>query len=143
MRPRCRCFHHRGNHPGDDECEVLGCGCPMFVTAEALDMDMNMVILCGSLAAPAELRQFSSGSELLRFLVTTRTEQPKRRVDVVSVTWWEPGVNEPMRTAPRGTRVWVQGQIQRRFWSKDNGRESRLEVVANEVVVDGPWEGTE
>lgn len=104
-------------------------------------MDMNMVILCGTLAARPELRQFESGAQYLRFPMTTVTEQPKHRVDVVTVTWWDPERHHPLRTADRGMRVWVQGQIQRRFWSNENGRASRLEVVANEVMVDEPWEG--
>ena len=39
-------------------------------------MDLNLVVLCGRLAAPAEIRQFESGSRLARYLVTVRSEEP-------------------------------------------------------------------
>lgn len=104
-------------------------------------MDYNVVVLAGKLAAPPEVRKFESGSELIRFLITVRTETPKRRVDVVSATYWEPSEDHSLRDAVVGSRVWVTGQIQRRFWSTDNGRQSQLEVVAHDVTVYAPSEG--
>jgi hypothetical protein len=31
--------------------------------------------------------------------------------------------------------VWVAGAVQRRFWSGDDGRRSRIEVVAEQVCL--------
>lgn len=93
-------------------------------------MDMNMVLLSGKLAAPPELRKFESGSRLLRSLVTARCDAPRRRVDVIPVTLWEPAQDHELIEAPAGQRVWVLGTVQRRFWSSTEGRRSRLEVVA-------------
>ena len=53
-------------------------------------MDMNLVILAGKLAEPPQLRKFASGSSLLRSLVSVRTHAPRRRVDVIPVTLWDP-----------------------------------------------------
>lgn len=112
-------------------------------------MDMNTVILCGKLAAPPELRDFESGSRLLRILVTVRTEEPRRRVDVVPVTLWNSDTTKkihpdsPEKIHPdfeaaaamkAGDRIWVYGSVQRRFWSSLEGRRSRLEVVAASVI---------
>ncbi|MEA2010868.1 MAG: hypothetical protein U9N78_09190, partial [Actinomycetota bacterium] len=33
----------------------------------------------------------------------------------------------------RGDRIWIAGSIQRRFWSDDHSRRSRIEVVAHHV----------
>ncbi len=99
-------------------------------------MDLNLVVLSGRLAAPAEVREFESGARLVRYLVTVRSEEPRRRVDVVPVTRWDPPhdgeVLEP------GRRIWVAGAVQRRFWSAAEGRRSRLEVVADQVSVRKP-----
>jgi len=96
-------------------------------------MDLNLVVLAGRLAAPPELRQFELGSVLARYLITTRSEQPTSRIDVVPVTLWDPPAalidDEP---AP-GARIWVAGSVQRRFWSAEEGRRSRIEVVAAQV----------
>jgi single-strand DNA-binding protein len=89
-------------------------------------MDLNLVVLCGRLAAPAEVRTFESGSRLARYLVTVRSEEP-RRVDVLPVTLWDPP-----------DAVWVAGSVQRRFWSGAEGRRSRLEVVAEQVCLRPP-----
>jgi single-stranded DNA-binding protein len=96
-------------------------------------MDLNLVVLAGRMAAPPERRVFSGGSRLLRLLVTVRLESPRRRVDVVPITVWDPDDDTWEQEPPPGHRVWVAGSIQRRFWSSDEGRRSRLEIVADQI----------
>ncbi|MCP3995390.1 MAG: single-stranded DNA-binding protein [bacterium] len=96
-------------------------------------MDMNVVVLSGRLAAPPEYRCFESGSKLLRSLVTVRSNSPRRRVDVVPVTLWDPVSGHEVIDAPAGEHVWVVGTVQRRFWSSGDERKSRLEVVAHHI----------
>lgn len=96
-------------------------------------MDMNLVVVAGKLAAPPELREFESGSRLLRSLVTVRSDSPRRRVDVLPVTLWDPEGDHELIDAPVGKGVWVVGSIQRRFWSAAEGRRSRLEIVAHHM----------
>ncbi|GBE22639.1 MAG TPA: hypothetical protein ENH00_12370 [Actinobacteria bacterium] len=98
-------------------------------------MDLNLVVLCGRLASPGELREFESGTCLLRLLITVRTEEPRRRVDVVPVTLWDPDEDLVEAVRESGIRIWVAGAVQRRFWADPEGRRSRLEVVADQVTV--------
>ena len=94
-------------------------------------MDLNTVVLAGRLASAPEVREFNNGSTVTRLLVVVRTEQPRRRTDVVPVACWDMDLPD----FQPGDRVWVAGAIQRRFWSdQDTGRESRIEVVAHEVT---------
>jgi single-stranded DNA-binding protein len=77
----------------------------------------------------------------VRYLVTVRSEEPRRRVDVVPVTLWDPG-DELIDAEPTpGRRVWVVGTVQRRFWSAEEGRRSRLEIVADRVCLSPEDEG--
>ena len=94
-------------------------------------MDLNLVVLAGRLAAAPEIRSFDNGSSLVRYLVTTRSERPRRRIDVVPVVLWSADDNDA--DLRRGDRVWVAGAVQRRFWSDDRNRRSRVEVVAFHV----------
>jgi single-stranded DNA-binding protein len=96
-------------------------------------MDMNLVVVAGKLAAPPELRQFESGSRLLRSLVTVHSDAPRRRVDVLPVTLWDPPENHELIEAAVGKGVWIVGSVQRRFWSDAEGRRSRLELVAHHM----------
>lgn len=96
-------------------------------------MDLNLIVLCGRLAVDGELRVFDSGARLVRYLVTTRVDFPRRRVDVIPVTLWDPPddlVDEP---GLKGERIWVCGSAQRRYWESPDGRRSRVEVVAEQV----------
>lgn len=102
--------------------------------------DVNMVVLSGRLASPPEVRRFDSGTELVRLLITVRSEAPDtgiNRVDVIPVTiWGNPDVGsvlDEIGDDPVGARFWIAGSAQRRFWDGTDGRRSRIEVVAPAV----------
>jgi len=99
-------------------------------------MELNLLVLSGRLATVPEVREFDGGSTLYRLLVTVRSTTPKARVDVIPVTLWNPTKDQKdmVDDMNPGDAIWVAGSVQRRFWSGDDGRRSRLEVIANEVV---------
>lgn len=96
-------------------------------------MDLNLIVLCGRLAVDAELRTFDSGAQLIRYLVTTRVDHPRKRTDVIPVTLWDPPADLVDQPGSKGERLWVCGAIQRRYWEGPEGRQSRIEVVAEQV----------
>ena len=95
-------------------------------------MDLNLVVVAGRLAATPEVRVFENGNTVTRLLVTTRQEEPRRRIDVVPVVAWDNETRVP-EGLERGDRVWVAGAVQRRFWSDSGSRRSRVEIVAKHV----------
>ena len=98
-------------------------------------LDLNLVVLCGRLASEPEIRTFDSGSRLARMLVIVRADAPRRRVDVIPVTYWDPPDDFVAEPPERGTRIWVCASVQRRFWESPDGRRSRIEVVAEQVTI--------
>ncbi len=100
-------------------------------------MYLNLTVLAGRLAATPEFKTFESGSILVRCLVTVRTEEPRRRIDVIPVVMWNPSEaqTEELRDAERGETVWVAGSTQRRFWPQGEGRSSSTEIVAHEMRI--------
>jgi len=96
-------------------------------------MDLNLIVLCGRLAVDGELRVFDSGARLIRYLVTTRVDFPRRRVDVIPVTLWDPPDDLVDQPGTKGERIWVCGSVQRRYWENPDGRRSRVEVVAEQA----------
>ena len=101
-------------------------------------MDLNIVVIAGTLAAPPEHRIFDSGTGLWRLLVTTRVTEPRKRVDVIPVVYWDTDDAEHMTvldSLDRGDRVWIVASAQRRFGSSPDERRSKLELVANHVQV--------
>lgn len=96
-------------------------------------MDLNLVVLCGRLAAPPELRTFDGPEPHVRLLLAIRTEAPKRRLDLIPVvTGKSPG---ELADFPVGERVWVAGMLQRRIRNETDSanRASEVEVVAYEI----------
>ena len=107
-------------------------------------MDLNLIVIAGRLAAEPELTTYASGARLLRLLVTVRSQEPRRRIDVLPVVMWDPADDVLPDEPVRGTAVWVAGSVQRRFWSADAGRTSRIEIVAHDIQIrTEPIEGEE
>lgn len=98
-------------------------------------MDLNLVVIAGRIAAEPDVRTFESGSTLMRLLVTVRSEEPRRRIDVIPVVQWNPEPDSIRDELQRGRGVWVVGALQRRFWSAEDGRLSRVEIVAHEITL--------
>lgn len=96
-------------------------------------MDLNLVVLCGRLAAPPELSHFDSGASRIRLLVAVRTELSSPRLDLLPVIMWKP--SEELAELQANERVWVSGMLQRRFWETPvaSGRTSSLQVVAHRI----------
>lgn len=98
-------------------------------------MDLNLTVLCGRLATDPEVRVFDSGTRLIRYLITTRVDYPRKRTDVIPVTIWDPPTELVEEPGAKGERVWACGAVQRRYWESADGRRSRIEVVAEQVKV--------
>jgi len=99
-------------------------------------MDLNLIVLCGRLMVDAELRVFDSGTRLVRYLVRTEVDYPRRRVDVIPVALWDPPDDLVDNPGEKGERIWVCGSAQRRHWEYPDGRRSGIEVVAEQVKLD-------
>jgi single-stranded DNA-binding protein len=98
-----------------------------------MPMDVNELALKGRLAAAPDYRVLESGSRMARLLVAVRSEEPHSRLDVLPVVWWAPE-DEFVAAPPEvGSRVWITGSVQRRYWESADGRRSKLEVVAAHV----------
>lgn len=98
-------------------------------------MDLNLIVIAGRVAAQPDIRTFDSGTALMRLLVTVRSKSPRRRVDVIPVSVWDPAPDLCDGSIETGTNVWIAGAVQRRFWSATDGRRSRLEVIAHDVAI--------
>jgi len=96
------------------------------------EMNFNIVVLSGRLAVEPEIEVFESGSVVVKLLVTVHTEEPRRRIDVLPIAWYNPDM-DVVDDLERGSHVWVSGAVQRRFWSADARRQSRVEIVAGDV----------
>lgn len=105
--------------------------------------DLNVAVIAGTLSAPPEIRTFESGTKLARYLVTVRSTEPRKRVDVIPVVQWEPPDDGTVEDLDRGDRVYIAGTVQRRFWNAPDGRRSRLEVVAHHVELRQPEDEAE
>jgi hypothetical protein len=98
-------------------------------------MDLNLVVICGQLAAEPEHRIIDAASSMLRLLVTVRSDIPHRRIDLIPVMKWDPSPHLLDGRLAVGKRVWVTGWLQRSFGDGPHpgDHSSRLEILAHDV----------
>jgi single-strand DNA-binding protein len=91
---------------------------------------MNVVVLIGRLARPAEIRELPSGDRLVAYEVTV--ERPGERAETVPVVW----VGAPASAVDHDVdeRMVVVGRVRRRFFRAGGSTQSRTEVVAEAVI---------
>lgn len=91
---------------------------------------LNLVVLEGRLARPAELRQLPSGTSLVTLEVTIRGEgKPAETAPVACFdgpAW--------VSALPADAGVVVIGRVRRRFFRAGGATQSRTEVVAHQVL---------
>jgi single-strand DNA-binding protein len=91
---------------------------------------INVVVLEGLLARPAQDRELPSGSRLLTLEVTV--SRPDGPAEPVPVAWFD----APAWAASldQGSAVVVVGRVRRRFFRAGGATQSRTEVVAERVL---------
>lgn len=92
----------------------------------------NVVLLAGDLSGPPRRRELPSGSVLVEFDVTTRGDSG---TGSVPVAWFDP--DDACAGLEAGTSVVVAGHVRRRFFRAGTVTQSRTEVVASRVIVNG------
>lgn len=91
---------------------------------------INLVVLQGVLARPAQDLELPSGDRLVSLEVTIR--RPEGPAEPVPVQWADPPAWASVLDA--GTEVAVLGRVRRRFFRAGGVTQSRTEVVASRVV---------
>lgn len=101
---------------------------------------INKVILIGNLGRDPEIRTMSNGKQVATFsLATTESWNDKNSGERVSKTEWHQVVtfNEGLvkvvsSYVSKGTRLYIEGSLQTRKWTDNNGNERyTTEVVLN------------
>lgn len=91
---------------------------------------INVVVLQGVLARPAQDRVLPSGSRLLSLEVTVA--RPDGPADPVPVAWFDAPASAA--TLDAGVEVVVVGRVRRRFFRAGGLTQSRTEVVATKIA---------
>jgi single-strand DNA-binding protein len=91
---------------------------------------INLVVLEGALARPAQDVELPSGSRLLSLEVTVKRENAA--AEPVPVAWFDPPAWATALEA--GAEVVVLGRVRRRFFRAGGMTQSRTEVVAHKMA---------
>lgn len=103
---------------------------------------MNMVALVGNLASEPELRHTATGRAVCTFRVAV-SRVGGEQADFFTVVAWERQAEVCREYLTLGRRVGVEGRLHHSTWESEEGRRSRVEVVAHRVELLGNRPRTE
>lgn len=103
-------------------------------------MSINHVVISGNLTRNADLRQTSSGLEVLGFgvAVNERFKNPQTgewetRANFVDCTMFGKRAKVIASYLAKGTKVAVQGKLRWSQWERDGQKRSKLEIIVDEI----------
>jgi len=102
---------------------------------------LNRVTLIGELGRDPEMRYTPSGTPVTTFSLaasrswTTPDGERREAIEWFLIVAWRTLAETCARELRCGDRAFVEGRLQTRSWSEDDGRlHQRVEVVAHEMV---------
>ena len=115
---------------------------------------VNKVILVGNLGADPEVRSLPSGSPVVNLRIATserwrdrNTGEPREKTEWHRVVIFSEGLAKVAQNYLRkGSKVYIEGQLQTRKWEKDGQDQYTTEIVlqgfnSNLTMLDGRGEG--
>ncbi len=100
-------------------------------------MDLNVVTITGRLADDPKPYATGSGSDVTMLRVAVgrpkRPGQQRSDADFVDIVAWDELARLAVRYLVKGLRVGVTGRLQQRIWETQEGKRSRLQVVAGQL----------
>ncbi|MCW2974485.1 MAG: hypothetical protein JWN72_2758 [Thermoleophilia bacterium] len=97
---------------------------------------MNIVALVGNLASEPELRQTAGGRAVCTFRIAVNRAGGEQ-ADFFTVVAWERQAEICKEYLALGRRVAVEGRMHHSTWETDDGRRSKVEVIAHRVDLIG------
>lgn len=117
-------------------------GSEKFTTGGNMASDINIVSLTGNITRDPEVRATHSGTQVLSFSIAcnasrknAQTGQWEEYPNYVECTMFGARAEALGRILAKGMKVAVSGELRYSSWEKDGQKRSRLEVVANSVVL--------
>jgi single-strand DNA-binding protein len=102
---------------------------------------VNKIIVIGNVGRDPELRYTSNGKAMVRFSLATnyRYQRPDgewdEKTEWFTVIAWNQLAERVMERVQKGSQAYVEGRLQTRDWTGQDGRERKeIEIVANSVV---------
>jgi single-strand DNA-binding protein len=96
----------------------------------------NKAILIGNLTRDPELKQTTSGISVASFTLAINRDSRDESADYIDCTAWRQSAEFLSQYAAKGDSVLVEGRIQKRSWTDNNGQTRyAVEVVADRVKI--------
>ena len=100
-------------------------------------MGLNKVCLIGNLGADPEERNTNNGNKVVNFTTATNetwkdksTGEKREKVEWHRIVIWNEGIGGiAMRYLHKGSKIYLEGQLQTRSWEKDGVKRYTTEVV--------------
>lgn len=98
---------------------------------------MNVVAMIGNVASEPELRHTPAGRAVCSFRLAI-SRPGGEQADFFTIVAWERQAEVCNEYLHKGRRVGVEGRLHHSTWETDDGKRSKVEIVAQRVQLLGP-----
>ena len=104
-------------------------------------MSFNKVILVGNMVADPELKKTANGTSVVTFRVAVGrnySRNGENQTDFFNATAWNQKAEFICRNFPKGKQILIEGQLQNRSWTDNNGQKrTSTEINVSDVTFVG------
>ena len=105
-------------------------------------MDLNKVFLIGRACQKPELKEFNTGSKVVKFSLATNfswsnksTGEKKQLTEYHNIVIWGQLATIAAKYINKGSKIHVDGKIQTQKWEQDGVMRNRAEIVVDSFIL--------
>lgn len=95
--------------------------------------NLNNVNLLGRLVRDPEIRATQSGKKVASFTLAVDKRGKDAGANFFDCTTWEQRADFLEKYASKGAQILVSGQLDQQVWEKDNKKQSKIAIIADDV----------
>lgn len=95
--------------------------------------NLNNVNLLGRMVRDPEIRTTQSGKQVCSFTLAVDKRGKDAGANFFDCTAWEQSADFLSKYGQKGAQVLVSGRLDQQVWEKDNKKQSKVAIIADEV----------
>ncbi len=101
---------------------------------------VNKTLFIGNLGKDPETKFFESGKQLTTFSIAvskswTKDREKREKTTWINIACWEKTAELANQMLKKGSRVWIEGELENQDWEKNGEKRISTQIVCNSFLI--------
>ena len=101
---------------------------------------VNKTLFIGNLGKEPETKFFESGKQLTTFSIAvskswTKDREKREKTTWINIVCWEKTAELANQMLKKGSRVWIEGELENQDWEKNGEKRISTQIVCNSFLI--------